>query len=150
MAQCTEILSARFINGRYDNLISEIPEPWDGLWTWLKRKKSARDEVYDNITGESSSQVKRLDYHGILKHYREHGPRKTYLMQPSSVKLSTGETAEYIYVVPKYKLERAHENALDMEAMLKLGQAETRDAIQNVCADPDEGTYDIFRRMFSS
>ena len=43
-------------------------------------KKSARDEVYDSITGECSSLVEHLNYQSFLEHYREHGPRKTCLM----------------------------------------------------------------------
>eukprot|EP00959_Pyramimonas_sp_CCMP1952_P046805 977635-Pyramimonas_sp.AAC.1 len=51
--------------------------------------------------------------------------QRTHLMQPSSVRLSTGETAEHVYVMPKYKLNRVYENPRDMEPMLKLARAET-------------------------
>ena len=37
---------------------------------------------------------------------------------------------------------------LSMKAMLKLGQAETRDGIRNARADLDEGTYDIFCHIY--
>eukprot|EP00959_Pyramimonas_sp_CCMP1952_P148297 3102625-Pyramimonas_sp.AAC.1 len=60
----------------------------------------------------------------IRDRYREHGPKKTHLMQPSSARLSTGET-ECVYAMSNYKLNRASENSCDMEAMLKLAQAET-------------------------
>ncbi|CAE7620467.1 unnamed protein product [Symbiodinium sp. KB8] len=68
-------------------------------------------------------QEKRLDRAAILKHYRAHGPRATYLASSCDVTLSTDEKAKLVYVLPKYKLHLATDRQADMLAAMRLALA---------------------------
>ena len=66
-----------------------------------------------------------MDRTELLRHFREHGARATYLASSCDVTLPTGEKACLVYVFPKYKLKLATERASDVTSALKLALATT-------------------------
>ena len=129
-------------------MINEVQEPWPALEKWPFRRNSARDEVHDAKNGSEDAQQRRLDFKSINDHFQQHLAQNTYLVKPCSLVWSTGEEAKYCYVFPKYRLKYAHEKRVDMNAMMNLGLAQSELEVQQACADPKSGAYDIFRHIY--
>ena len=145
MAQVCKAISSRVCGGAYAKMVDSLGKVWKNLMRWPKRKAGGKAEFANGEQGADGSPSARLDFDTILKHYRAHGARKTFLMQPCSKKLSTGATAKMVYVMPKYKLEYAWEKAAEMQCAMRLALAETGREVEAACAHPDTGAYDIFR-----
>ena len=133
MVQAVNAVNTKIAAGFYDGLTQTISKVWPGLHNWPKKKWNAKDEQqgYHSDTEEKPSG--RIDFNVILKHYKWYGPQKTYLSEPCSLTLSTGDRAIYLYVMPKYHLEYAWEKKEDMNAALKLAKAETQENVRDAC-----------------
>ena len=147
MKQVCDVLAARIEKGHYNSMLNEIPRAWKGLKEWPKEKNACKDEVFDITKDKEETLPKRLDFNTILKHYQEFGRSKTYWSQPTNQILATGERAQWVYVMPKYKLGRVTEDIFDMQCMMRLAHATTRKDVHDACANAKTGTYDVQRHM---
>ena len=111
------------------------------------RRNSAIINVCHIETDEEDAQSIRLDFKGIMDYFHEHQAHITYLMQPCAMNIATGEQAILAYVMPKYKLWKAADKKMDMEAMMKLALAKTQAEVESAMASPDTGVYDLIRHI---
>ena len=145
MFQVCHAMETRVEGGSYKELVDRIDHPWESL---LQRKKPACDTVVDLEKESANQKEKRLDANALLKYYREHGAEKTFLLTPCSKVLSNGETAELLYVLPKYQMRFAEERLHDMAAVQRLGVAMSPGAVQAACVDPVRRTYSLQRHIY--
>ena len=94
-----------------------------------------------------ASEVKRLDRASILDHYRSRGAGATFLAATCEHELPTGDIAILVYVLPKYKLEKAVECPSEMSACLKLSLAKSRADVEKACCHPRTCCYDLQTHM---
>ena len=92
------------------------------------------------------SKVKRLDRAAILAHYRQHGPRGTFLASTCKVTLASSKKASIVYVMPKYKLSLCWDDKDGMAACMKLALASDGESVRTAC-NAATGTYDVYTHM---
>ena len=138
---------SRLNAGEYSDMCHVLNEPWQALQTGGKTAWSTRscEQDGDDSELELEQRSKRLSLDDILKHFRTHGARGTFLASVTSRVLSDGRQATLLYVLLKYRLELGT-NRLnrreDLAAALKLGLATTVQQVHEACADPDTGPHD--------
>ncbi|CAE7855858.1 unnamed protein product, partial [Symbiodinium necroappetens] len=96
------VLRSRLNAGVYSDMCHVLDEPWRALQTGAKTTWAARSVEQD---GDEEQRSKRLSLDDILKHFRKHGARGTFLASVTSRVLSDGRQARLLYVLPKYRLE---------------------------------------------
>ena len=135
---------SRLNAGEYSDMCHVLNEPWQALQTGGKTAWSTRscEQDGDDSELELEQRSKRLSLDDILKHFRTHGARGTFLASVTSRVLSDGRQATLLYVLPKYRLELGTNRREDLAAALKLGLATTVQQVHEACADPDTGPHD--------
>ncbi|CAE7350331.1 Psmd10 [Symbiodinium sp. KB8] len=101
------VLRSRLNAGVYSDMCHVLDEPWRALQTGAKTTWAAWsvEQDGDDSEVELEQRSKRLSLDDILKHFRKHGARGTFLASVTSRVLSDGRQARLLYVLPKYRLE---------------------------------------------
>ena len=133
-----------FHSGSQD-AISEIPK-------YLRNpaKQNQRLMSVEPQEDTKSKQVKRLDRHTILGHYKVAGPTGTFLASTCEHMVEPAGLCKLVYIMPKYKLSLCEERSADMVSALKLSLATTVKEVELACQHPQTGCYDIWRHMYLS
>ena len=142
------VITARLKQGKYDSLKKELGKPMSDLYEWPKTQWISKGCSGDAAEGGGEVRDRRLGFNAILSHYQKHGAGSTFIKHPTSIKLSTGHTARWVYVMPKYQLKFATERAGDMERALNLALAQTEDDVRRAASNKHTGTYDIFTHRY--
>ena len=134
-------LRSRLNAGEYADMREAFSDPWRALQVpsqtvWGPRVEDQEDS--DQVEQRS----RRLCQDDILKHFRKHGARGTFLASVTSRVLADGSKAKLLYVFPKYRLELGHCRREEIAAALRLGLASTVEDVFQACADPETGFLD--------
>lgn len=134
-----------FHSGSQD-AISEIPK-------YLLRNPAKQNQRLMSVEPQEdtkSKQVKRLDRHTILGHYKVAGPTGTFLASTCEHMVEPAGLCKLVYIMPKYKLSLCEERSADMVSALKLSLATTVKEVELACQHPQTGCHDIWRHMYLS
>ena len=85
--------------GYYEGLANQIDSPWPKL---LRRKKPQWVDVNEGAAEETPApRARRLDRSSLLSHWRQCGPRGTYVATACNKALADGSRARLLFVIPK-------------------------------------------------
>ena len=141
MVEVCRVVQARLEEGYYTGLLNAVSEPWPAL---DMARQGRHMSVYDALSEDMATKVhRRLDRATIVKHWRQHGPRGTYLASTCKNVLADGRIAKLLFVMPKFALHFALEKPDDMAAALALGLANSVDEVRAACQHADTQCYDL-------
>ena len=147
LQQAGDAIASKANSGFYSGLqdaISEIPKH-------LLRNPAKQNQRLMSVEPQEdtkSKQVKRLDRHTILGHYKEAGPTGTFLASTCEHMVEPAGLCKLVYIMPKYKLNLCEERPADLISALKLSLATTVQEVELACQNPTTGCYDIWRHMY--
>ena len=152
IVETCQALRSRVDKGCYATLSQRVANAWPALHAASKSTQGPREPVYadseDEEGGETKVRHARLDLEKMLKHYRQHGARGTFLVSNCHKRLADGFEARVLYAIPKYNLDFVASKPDDIAAALKLGLASSVPEVADACACPETGAYDIFRHIY--
>ena len=119
------VVSSRLAAGKYKGLVSELAGTPPCLVEHLAKSSSRKDTQTAQGEPGEVQQRKRLDATRISQHYDVHNAEGTFLVKSCRKRISTGDDAVRVYIIPKYTLHRATDNNEEMEKMLQLSLATT-------------------------
>lgn len=140
MREVAHAFRSRLNSGEYDNMKQEVDRAWHALHCRSQSKPAVRDTDPAAPSDEDTpTRHCRLDLDTIVKHFQSKGPSRTFLASVCKHKLDDNQTADVVYVMPKYRLRNAVEKTEEMYASMRLAVATTAAEVQEACADPETG-----------
>ena len=145
--QVCHAVQGRLQQGYYNDLSMTVSKAWPSL---LQARKHQKLPLVDPEEDNGVRKARRLDRASIVKHWRKHGPRGTYVATTCDKVLDDGSRATLLFVMPKFALHFAAERHQDMTAAVQLGLAQTVEEVQQACRHPETQCYDVRLVLFQS
>ena len=148
MTRACNAVQSRISKGVYENLFESHEKPWPCLLEWRNPKWQSRKAIEKGPDGNAlHSQVKRLDVKTMNEWYHEHLAENTFLRSRCDKRLSSGEQARLVYVMPTYTLKKAMSERSNMMCRLRLALTTSHTGVRDACQHMEIGTYDPDRHM---
>ena len=147
VVQVCQAVQGRLQQGYYNDLSMTVSKAWPSL---LQARKHQKLPIVDPEEDNGVRKARRLDRTAIVKHWRKHGPRGTYVATTCDKVLDCGSRATLLFVMPKFALHYAAERHQDMTAAVQLGLAQTVEQVQQACSHPETQCYDVRLVLFQS
>lgn len=157
MVDVCQAVQTQLEEGDFDNIRAKLEKPPHNLWKFPKKSKAKNDEWdaegvdgYGESTPNGQKRVapERKSVKDLVDWHNVHGPEKLFVRKGCDKVLSTGQTAQEVFIFPKYSLHLAEKRKDDMLVFLSLALATTKADVRGACANATTKIYDFKRHIF--